>query len=1174
VNINRGTATQQTTQQQTLTITATPYDPSIQANIDITNARIAIEAATFSATQANVGDTTQARASVQAVLDGLNLHGTTTEIIDNTFTPATAGTATDPTGTNGSFTFTININRTGGTQQTTPQRTLTIYATPYTPPPITNVAELIAALQNASAGDIVSMTQSLTIGVGDMIPVSNGVILFIPPGITLSGTATAPDNFNPGGIGIIGNNSSIIGNANNFFNFGGNAVAPPLYGTINLPMGGGLVDIYMWDATIQADGGWMQALIDNAQAPGILNDGGSLRLLVNIDIGENTTIAAGQHLTLANGATFRVGGFMNTALTVSGTLNILAGGGVVGSSDSDSSINLPLGGQITFADTANRNFFDASGNLIAGDIDGPAEFVWNIANSRWQPPPSPDDIAITNARAAIEGATFTATQANVGDIAQARVAIQAVLDGLDLYGTTAEIVNGIFTAATAGTATDPAGTDGSFTFTVNINRGTGTQQITNQLTLTITATPYDPSIQANIDITNARIAIQGATFTASQANVGNIDQARTAVQAILDGLNLHGTTTEIVNGGFATATAGTAAMPNGIDGSFGFSVEIDKTAGTQQTTNNLYLIINATRFTDDDFITGAREFLEEMLELLHDPSQAEVGNATQAAEWVQDFLDDPDVATPLDDSYGVTVTLVPGAFVPPTAGTAMFPNGMNGSFTFTVNVNRGTGTQQTTSQIMMFIIATPYNPDNTAITNARVFLEEAIDDFLHDPSQAEVDNATQAAEWVQDFLDDPDVATPLDDSYGVTVTLVPGAFVPPTAGTVTDPSGMNGSFTFTIEISRGTGTTQTTNPFTLTIYARPFDLHSALLSGDVTLSANLTIESGVNIPLGRTLTIAPTATLTMAGSAWLNVQGNLVVNGTLNSPTGTDIQSGAADSVITVNGTFNAVNLSVAELIINAAGTLDLNGGRLWSATGSNTITLNGGRITGRENQNLFDTDGTTPITGDITGNYIFEFVAGVGWVRQMPLTIAGIEAEFAAGRDVTLTSDFTLGPYVLDIPDGRTLTIGNDAIFTLEASSRLNVHGAFVVNGQVASLLGAYDAIQGDGMITIRGPVEVTGLRSGGLVVIEELGSLATFDREIIVNHLTIHGNLHLNGMPLLGHAGGGDRLEIRGGEIFGFENVDFLDETGNFAFDGSLSGNLTFEFHPIPASWWYLQD
>ena len=104
-----------------------------------------------------------------------------------------------------------------------------------------------------------------------------------------------------------------------------------------------------------------------------------------------------------------------------------------------------------------------------------------------------DNLDIASAKGAIEGAPYTAAQADVADATAAGTKAQALVDALGaaLEGTTVVVVPGVFTAATAGDATTPEGTNGSFKFTVTINKGSGTEVTSAEQTMTITATPYE-----------------------------------------------------------------------------------------------------------------------------------------------------------------------------------------------------------------------------------------------------------------------------------------------------------------------------------------------------------------------------------------------------------------------------------------------------------------------------------------------------------------------------------------------------------------------------------------------------------------------------------------------------------------------------------------------------------
>lgn len=101
--------------------------------------------------------------------------------------------------------------------------------------------------------------------------------------------------------------------------------------------------------------------------------------------------------------------------------------------------------------------------------------------------PVQDNAAIAAARTTVENAVYTVAQAGASNAAQAKAAVEAIIGRLDLNGVTASVVSGVFTAATAGTENDPDGTNGSFTFTVQLSRGAGTPVTTGDLTLTITA---------------------------------------------------------------------------------------------------------------------------------------------------------------------------------------------------------------------------------------------------------------------------------------------------------------------------------------------------------------------------------------------------------------------------------------------------------------------------------------------------------------------------------------------------------------------------------------------------------------------------------------------------------------------------------------------------------------
>jgi hypothetical protein len=103
-----------------------------------------------------------------------------------------------------------------------------------------------------------------------------------------------------------------------------------------------------------------------------------------------------------------------------------------------------------------------------------------------------DNEDIEAARSKVEAAfPASGSQEDITDLETARAAAEDIIAGLDLGGVTAEVTEGAFTAATAGTAASPSGINGSYTFTVVLSKGGGDPQTTRLLTLNIEALPYE-----------------------------------------------------------------------------------------------------------------------------------------------------------------------------------------------------------------------------------------------------------------------------------------------------------------------------------------------------------------------------------------------------------------------------------------------------------------------------------------------------------------------------------------------------------------------------------------------------------------------------------------------------------------------------------------------------------
>lgn len=102
-----------------------------------------------------------------------------------------------------------------------------------------------------------------------------------------------------------------------------------------------------------------------------------------------------------------------------------------------------------------------------------------------------DNQDIATAKGIIENMTYIEDQVNAGNIGQAKAVVEDIIGGRNLIGVTVTVSDCAFTPAIEGTADGVNGIDGSYIFTVALTKGLGTQKKTAELTLTITATPYD-----------------------------------------------------------------------------------------------------------------------------------------------------------------------------------------------------------------------------------------------------------------------------------------------------------------------------------------------------------------------------------------------------------------------------------------------------------------------------------------------------------------------------------------------------------------------------------------------------------------------------------------------------------------------------------------------------------
>jgi hypothetical protein len=192
--------------------------------------------------------------------------------------------------------------------------------------------------------------------------------------------------------------------------------------------------------------------------------------------------------------------------------------------------------------------------------------------------------------------TQAALNADVEAIAAAAVKYDAV---------TAAVTDEQFTAAVAGDADDPDGTDGSYSFRITLSAGsalTAETARTSEKTVAVTATPYTGNSNADA-VAAAKSAVEGGTYTYTQAEANDeaavkakIAAQINALQAVQDaGVNAV-TPADITLSGFTAAQTGTASNPAGANGSFTFTAALTK--GTQTATTAAQTgAITATAYT-------------------------------------------------------------------------------------------------------------------------------------------------------------------------------------------------------------------------------------------------------------------------------------------------------------------------------------------------------------------------------------------------------------------------------------------------------------------------------------------------------------------------------------------------------------------------------------------------
>ncbi|MDR3002284.1 MAG: T9SS type A sorting domain-containing protein, partial [Fibromonadaceae bacterium] len=209
-----------------------------------------------------------------------------------------------------------------------------------------------------------------------------------------------------------------------------------------------------------------------------------------------------------------------------------------------------------------------------------------------------DNTDITTAKTTLESTNFgPVSQSTLNTQGMARGFIEDIIAELNLNNVSATVSNIAFTPASTGTVENLTGTNGSYAFSVTLNKGAGTQQIVAG-TLTITAMPY-PATQENTDITTAKTTLESTNFgSVPQSTLNTQGMARGFIEDILAEFELNNVETTVTTVSFQAAIAGATDNEFGTNGVYEFTITLNKGIGAEQTTEILSLIITATPYSN------------------------------------------------------------------------------------------------------------------------------------------------------------------------------------------------------------------------------------------------------------------------------------------------------------------------------------------------------------------------------------------------------------------------------------------------------------------------------------------------------------------------------------------------------------------------------------------------
>ncbi|WP_180994798.1 hypothetical protein [Clostridium sp. chh4-2] len=275
-----------------------------------------------------------------------------------------------------------------------------------------------------------------------------------------------------------------------------------------------------------------------------------------------------------------------------------------------------------------------------------------------------------------------------------------------------------FTPAMSGNADNANGTNGSFTFTVTLTNN-GSTETTKSINGVITATAFSGQTNAQI-VAAAKSAVESGNYLIDQATSNTQDgiigilvnkiNSLTALSS--SGISVAAGDITVTN--FTAAKNGDADTPDGVDGSFSFTVSLKK-GESSVTTNRISGTITAADFagqTNAQVIAAAKAAIEGGNYLV---DQADANTQDE----IKGILINKINSLAALSSSGILVAdsdITFAGFTAAKNGDADTPAGVNGSFSFTVSLKKGTA-QTVTANITGTITAKQYVPSETPDDN-------------------------------------------------------------------------------------------------------------------------------------------------------------------------------------------------------------------------------------------------------------------------------------------------------------------------------------------------------------------------------------------------------------------------------------------------------------------------